>query len=467
MRTLPYVLAFLIISQLCFAVSPAFADDASATPAAGESVAPAAPAAQVAPAAPTVPPAAPVVVYTMPTLTPDTELFRRTPVIDGIVDDGEWDAFYTFNTGGWEATTYTDWDSSNLYVAAKSSKPIDLMMVLDANDDGWFHGEDNYEFRAVRGAGDALCLTVSRYESRNSKSPVATPVSPEEASMVELKSTKTETAYMIEMRVPALLIRDLKLGAGKKIGFQVDVNAGQDVLGWVPTPQLGDTKECTLVTKKFASLKPLELGFDLRYGRIARGEELIGRFHLANSGNETVDTRTLVVAGEGKAGDYLSSEKMRMEGLAPKKHLSHDVRSLIPSDMCVGSWAIGAEVRSGTERLGSALVSFDVVEPFEIELRLPPKDVRADVKDVTFGVAIRNNMRHDIRGTAKITLPIGWELWRNADMREFVVPNDASSSATFKAKPPLGVLGDVSVKVQVTVNGQTKTAEGKIFIVNP
>ncbi|MCL5105497.1 MAG: CBM9 family sugar-binding protein [Armatimonadetes bacterium] len=457
MRRLPYMLAFLVISQLCLSDAPAFADaDTTAPPA---PVAPAAPVA--APADPQTP------AITMPALTPDTELFRRTPIIDGVVEDGEWDAFYTFNTGGWEATTFADWDSGNLYVAAKSNKPVDMMIVLDAHDDGWFHGEDNYEFRAVRAAADALTVTVARYESKNSKSPVATPVTPEETAMVEVKSTRTATAYMIEMRVPTLLVRGLKLAAGRKIGFQIDLSAGLDALGWVPSSQPGETKECTLVTKKFASLKPLDMGFDLRYGRIARGEDLIGRLHLTNAGTETVDARTIVVAGEGKAGDYLSSEKVRVEGVGPKKHFSHDVRSLIPSDMRTGSWAVGAEVRSGTERLGSALVSFDVVEPFEIELRLPAKDVRADVKDVTFGVAIRNNMRRDIRGTAKITLPTGWELWRNADTREFEVPSDAVSSAGFKAKPPLGILGDVPVKVQVTVNGLTKTAEGKIVIVNP
>ena len=111
-----------------------------------------------------------------PLMTPDTDLLKRTPVIDGAVEDGEWDRFYSYCSGDWDITTYANWDSGNLYVAAKSNKAIDFLCVLDANADGWFHGDENFEFRAVRAQDDGLTLTVCRYESRNIKSPVATPV---------------------------------------------------------------------------------------------------------------------------------------------------------------------------------------------------------------------------------------------------------------------------------------------------
>ena len=459
----------VLISISISAVRIAAADEPPPAPAPS---APAPPAA--APEAPAVVPAAPAVspapaAKAEPTLiTPDTDIFRRTPVIDGVIDDGEWDAFYTYSCGDWQITTYADWDARDIYVGAKSNEPIDLLNVLDANNDGWFHGDENYEFKATRAGDGSLTLTVCRYESRNTKSPVATPVTDAEAAMVELKSTKSDTSYMIEMRVPASLIRGLKLAAGKKIGFQIDVKTTPDDSGWVPTNQLGDVRECTLVSRKFASLKPLVLGFDLKDPRVARGEELVGRFHMTNTGTETLDARNFVVAGEGKAGDYLSSEKIRIEGLRPKQHIARQVRTIVPKDMPTGSWAIGAEVRSNDARLGAALVSFEVVDPFEVELRVPSTNVRADVKDVTLGVVVRNNTRGDVRGKAKITLPIGWELWKNADTREFTVGSGGSvSSVAFKAKPPLGEMGSVPVKVVVTVGSESKTVEGKFSVVNP
>ncbi|MCE5313848.1 MAG: hypothetical protein ABFD49_09105 [Armatimonadota bacterium] len=408
-----------------------------------------------------------VMLYDIPQITADTEIFRRTPMIDGVIEDGEWDTYYTFETGGWSATTFADWDTQNVYVAAKSNRPLDFLTVLDCCDDGWFHGEDNYEFRATRVSDGALSLSVSRYESMNTKAPVATPVSPQEMASVELRSAKVEGVYMIEMRIPVALIPGFKLANGKKIGFQVALNASGGDSGWVPNNELGDTKQCIVVTKKFATLKPLELGFDLRDTVVAKGDELIGKFHLKNGGGEKMDVESFVIAGEGLAGEHLSSAKVRMDGLTAGQHVSGDYRSLVLSGMRVGSWALGAEVKSANSRLGSALVSFDVVEPFEIKLRLPDRDVRADAKDVTVGVVISNYRRSNIDGVAKVIFPTGWELWRGLDQRDFQISGKSNTAVSFKAKPPLGAIGDIPVRIDVICGNETKTVEGKFRVVNP
>ncbi len=420
---------------------------------------------------PAVAPPAPVTQEMAPAATilaPDTQILRRTPVIDGVIDAGEWDTYYANTAGDWQVTTYANWDGSNLYVGVKSSKPVDLSAVLDANNDGWFHGDENFEFKAIRDADSNLTLAVCSYESRNTKSPVATPISAMDAATVELKSTRSADAFVIEMRVPNTLIPGFRPAVGRTIGFQVSVKAAAEESGWVPTSQVGELTECTLVNKKFAALKPLVLGFDLKDAKVARGEELVGRFHLMNDGTETLDARNYILAGEGKAGAYLSAERIRVEGLPPKKHVSREMRTLIPTDMPLGSWALGAEVRSTDGRMGAALVSFDVVDPFEVALRLPIEDVRADVKDVTFRVMITNHTRRTVRGKTQITLPPGWELWKGVNTREFQVgPRGGETFVVFKAKPPLGEMGVVPVKAEVTIGAETKTVEGKITMVAP
>lgn len=403
---------------------------------------------------------------TTPEITPDTDIFRRTPKIDGVVEDGEWDVFYTWTTADLDVTTYANWDSSNIYIAARSNKPIDLLALLDAFDDGWYNGEDNYEFRALRGENNTFKLTVNRYDSKRTKTPAASPVSPAEVELVEMKSGVKDGITSIELRIPAALIPKLKLGANRKIGLLISARTGSDEASWIASGAPGDTKESTLVTKKIVSLKPLVLGFDLRDERIARGEELVAKFHLTNAGTETIDAQSFVIAGEGKAGDYMSSQKVRMQGLAPKKHISHDVVSIIPTDMPLGSWAVGAEVKSADGKLGAALVSFDVVEPFEVELRLPDKPVRSSVKDVTVAVAIRNNKRSSVRGEARITFPTGWELWKNADKREFRAAGKSVTSVLFKASPPLGALGVIPIKAEVTIDGKTVTVENSFTMVS-
>lgn len=422
---------------------------------------PVAPAAiQVAPGPPAQPQSAPKPL----TVTPDTSILRRTPVIDGTIEDGEWDVFYAL-AEPFEATTYADWDSQYLYLAARCAAAADFAAVLDANADGWFNGPDNYEFAVTRGEAGVV-LTVSRFDSAGAKQPTALPVSPGEAALVEMKSTSTQDALTVEMRIPSWLIRDFKLVTGRKIGLQMAFRTSPEAF-WTPSVAQSSVHQCELVSRKMASLKPLLLGFDLLDTRVARGDELVAKFHVTNDSSEEVDVRQFVLAGEGKSGDYLSSQKVRMDGLSPRKHVRQEFRSIIPRDMPLGTWAIGAEVRSADARLGGALVSFEVVEPFTVELRVPDKPVRVDVKDVTFTIIVRNNMRRNIRGQAKITLPQGWELWRDIDMREFASRDRSFASVPFKAKPPLGSLGEVSVSAEVTVEGITKTAEGRFSLVNP
>lgn len=482
LRTRIFVTAVLLFAFLLICSIPVVCEDnvpPAAAPAASDAKpavepAPAVPAALAEPAKPAEPaaPAAPVVVAGPPAkpevsdVTPDTNIFKRTPKIDGVVEDGEWDAFYTYKSGELEVTTYADWDSSNLYIAAKSNKPIDLLALLDANADGWYNGEDNYEFRVVRGAGDTSKLIVNRYDSRRTKTPSASAVTPEEAALVEMKSGTKDGVSSIELRMPGGLVRKFKLADKRKIGLLISARTGSDEASWIASGSPGDTRESTLVSKKIASLKPLDLGFDLRDTKIARGDDIVAKFHLANVGADTVDVRSFVIAGEGNAGDYLSSEKVRMEGLAPKKHISHDVRSVIPNDMPLGSWALGAEVKSADSKLGGALVSFDVVEPFEIVLRLPNQAVKPSVKDITVGVVITNNMRGNVRGSAVITMPAGWELWKNDPKRDFSASGQALTTVTFKMKPPLGALGQIPVKVDVTINGKTVTVEGEFTMVS-
>lgn len=447
-------LAALALLSLAFA-GPALGQD---TPA------PIEPAAMETAPAPA-PPA--VVKLEKPTVTPDTEILKRTPIIDGKIEDGEWDIYYTIDAENWEATTYANWDDSGLCIAAQSDRPIDLTFVLDADANGWYNGEGNYQFTLQRSADNALNLTVSRYDSKNNNSATAAPVSQAEASLVEVKSSQADSGYLIEMRVPAGMIRGFSPANGKKAGIQVSLNATDSAYGWVPGDSASSIAECILVNKKVAVLKPLALDLGLRDLKVARGDELVGKLYLTNEGTETVDVFSLVMAGEGKSGPYLSSQKIRVEGMAPKKHVSHEIRTIIPSDMPLGSWAIGAEVNSKSSRIGGALISFDVVEPFEAELKLPTSDVRTDVKDVTFTVVIKNNSRQNIRGISKITLPLGWELWKNADIREFSAHSEALTSVAFKAKPPLGALGNVPVSVDVTVGETVKTVQGNIKLVNP
>ena len=404
-------------------------------------------------------------------LIADTEIYKRTPVIDGKIDTGEWDTFYESTTPGAAVTTYADWDSSNLYFAAQCDKPFDMIVVLDALGDGWFNGQDNYEIRAIRDADGEVGKAVSRYESRNAVSALPVPVTSSELSMVEVASGSAEGKYFIEIKVAGAMIRDFRLVDKAKPAMQIATNVETGEAGWTPANVAGDKREClacSLVSKISASLNPLVVDMDVRTPRIARSEELFVRFSLVNSGAESVNARSYVLAGEGRSSAYLGSKTLRMEGLATKGKVFDDFSTTIPSDMPLGSWAFGGEVRSDTAKIGAVIGSFEVVEQWEAWLKSPTKDVSTHSKTVAIVVEVRNNLRRGIRGTAKITLPEGWELYRNLDTRQFDVTSISGvTTVTFRATPPLGVLGMVPVKIEISSRGITKVIEGGFNMVVP
>ena len=403
---------------------------------------------------------------------PDTQIFKRTPVIDGVISDGEWDIFYSYSSAGFEASTYTDWDSSKIYFGIKANQPVEAIISLDGNADGWFNGSENYEIRLTHSSDGQLNLSAGRYDSKDAKSPVASPIPALATQAIIAKSSQVNGAYFVEVAVPMECLPGVNIFDGKKIGLlfairsetlKADGSAG----AWIPAGEVGQTNECTLVSKKIASFKPLDVGFDLRDCKIARGEELLGKFHLTNNGTENVDVKNVVIAGEGRSGEYLSSEKVRFDGISAKRHVSSEIKSVIPLDMPLGSWAIGAEVKTADNRVGGALVSFEIVEAYDLQLNLPTKPVPANAKDVTMSVVVRNNCRHSIRGNVKITMPEGWELWKNAGSKEFAIASqDAITSVTFKAKPPIGASGKIPVKIEVDSEVLKKSIEGSFDLTN-
>ncbi len=406
-----------------------------------------------------------------PALTPDTEIFKRTPVIDGKVEAGEWDTFYESTVAGSAVITYADWDSNNLYFAAQCDKPFDMLVILDALGDGWFNGQDNYELKAIRDADGVVGKAVSRYESRNATSSLPQPVTANELEMVQMASGTADGKYFIEMKLPGELIRDFKLVDNAKPALQIATKTDAGDTGWTPDNVAGAKREClggTLLSKKSAALNPLLVDMDVRTPKIARTEDLFVRFSMINNGTESVNARTYILAGEGKSATFLGSKKVRMEGLPAKGKVFDEISTNIPSDMPLGNWAFGGEVRSDSAKIGAVIASFEVVDQWDASLKLPTKDISTHSKNVVIALEVRNNLRRPIRGTAKITLPLGWELYKNVDTKQFDVSSISGvTTVKFSATPPLGVLGAVPVKIEVSSRGINKTLEGSFNMVLP
>lgn len=412
----------------------------------------------------TAPPVVVKPVEPVPAITPDTTVIKRTPVINGQIDRGEWDKFFEFNYSGIHATTYVDWDSNNLYIASEATAPVDLLITLDANSDGWFHGGDNYELIARHGENnEAPTLSVSRYQSQGATGTGGVPLTAAEASSFTMKAGSAPGSYVYEIAIPRASVTGLALQPGRKIGLKVAVgiDSGTDVQ-WVPTAPLGEVQAISLVDAKSSANASLEITANMLDKRVAPGEELFARIHIRNKGKVASTADTIVVGGEGKTAKLLGSQLIRIEGIQPGKSCSFTFHTRIPQHAEPGSAALGIEARSGDESVAASIFSFDVMPPFEVQIdtNRPQNPLDGYYK---VAVLIKNNRQQPVTGKVKLTLPEGWTFRKSEDVKEFyLTTEEGEQSILFRIVPPKNVDPQIKLVAEVMVDKASVTKSGTL-----
>lgn len=401
----------------------------------------------------------------LPVVTPDRSLFRRTPVINGQIEQGEWDSFYRFDYGDLQVATYVNWDGENLYVASKSTSPTDLLVILDANNDGWFHGMDNYEFVARRSEpGGNPTLAVSRYESQKTPGNSGSPLTATEAAAFTLKTGTGEKLYVYELAIPKSSVAGLNLKSGKKIGLKVAVGIGGADMIWVPTAPLGETQTVELVSTKSSSSAPLNVNVQIRDARIAPGEELIAKITVKNTGETAVPVDTLVVGGEGRTSKTLGSQLIRLEEIKPGKSFTTTFRTPVPRTATTGSAALGVELRSGDNPVASSLLSFDIVPAYEVKLGIGDRPLQRGVYS-RIAAFVKNNTQKEIHGKIKLSLPDGWTFRWSQDSKDFYIRQEESEQAiVFRVKPPTNPQAKTPVLAEIKIGDQVISTSGIITV---
>lgn len=398
-----------------------------------------------------------------------TSVLRRTPALDGAIDPGEWDPVYQVQDPDFSATAYADWDEGRLYVGFQSNKPTDLMVTIDANSDGWFHGSDNYILKAVNTPEKSTAITLAKYDSKAKMDTPGATV-PVDVSGLSYKSSLKEDSNVVEIAIPVDVIEGLKLGVGKKLGMRMALRPSVEGAPWKPMAVLGDVEPCVLSNRKAVATDQMDMSIELRDYKVVSGQTLEAKLFLKNTSTQPLPVDCFVIGGDGRAAKFLNSAKIRVEGLAGGATAKHKFETRIPSDMPTGSWALGAEARSETGRMGAALASFEVVKPYEITMNVGDDPLILGSKsETTVRVKMKNNAPDRALGEMIITLPEGWRLKPNLRVRKFEISGeDRSEEVKFRIVPPVGVApGDATVKVDVKINGETFSLGKNLTVVAP
>ncbi|MBQ9358189.1 MAG: hypothetical protein IJT95_01450, partial [Abditibacteriota bacterium] len=296
--------------------------------------------------------------------SPDKDLLKRSPVIDGVYNEDEWDLFYEASdipSGNTDIRVYSNWDDKYLYVAVTSSVLSDVAVVLDSSGDGWTVANGAYLFKVMGGES----LEAFKAESNTLSEAAVSMMSPVDSDSILCESGITKGRYSVELAIPAqTAIRELKsFEEGREIGFNVAVHTTAGEAGWImfnPADLSDNTLKCKLVTYKSAILGDLVLNLKLDREIIVPGETLDGKISLSNKSGETVNVSNIVLGGEGALDKYVNAYKIVVGDIKKKSTFTRAYHTNTSKDMAPGTWVLGAEIFAGDTKIGGAMKSFEV-----------------------------------------------------------------------------------------------------------
>jgi len=150
---------------------------------------------------------------------------RCTPQIDGRLSAGEWSAFAAGRGRDLDAHTFMAWDDGNLYFAVEANRPCVVRLDIDAANNGWFAGSDNYRITITPpeepGSAPEVDAAIFDWDKFNAEPRVYVYWNKEKVKASDLKVAVGESGghYVVEMAIP----RNEKTGLLPKAGAVVNV----------------------------------------------------------------------------------------------------------------------------------------------------------------------------------------------------------------------------------------------------
>lgn len=436
-------------------------EKAPATPATLAGQTPAQPAAP--PAVQTQPPAAaPDIQWRIrPTFPTDPQRLRRTPSIDGVLQDGEWDPFYTINTGPVQGTVYCNWDQNYLYVATRTDHPATVVVDVDGSDDGWLRGADNLEIVVgSAGANSAPSLDARLLDATSSKDAPFWSSKTLDLKTIEVAEQVTNGTQVMEMGIPKDMA-SLLLRPGSSVGLRVEFLPPGAASAYAPTepyePHL--LLDANLVDAHVEAASGINPSLTLSDTTPIAGEKLYATLDLSNQMDVPIAVRSVTWAGDAASTNALDLLKQVAVPPVPASgRLKLGYRSILPADLVPGSYTLVATTQLANGKVAQCSAAFNLVEPIHPTLNVDPNPVVVVGNTrVTVNLSVFSEVPDHWRGDLEITrYPRGWVLDGGA-RRSVAVFGKGATSVTpiFFHLPASTGPGDYPVETRISWRGRT------------
>ncbi len=146
------------------------------------------------------------------------------------LQSGGWRPFVSMRNADVTADTYLNWDEGHLYFALRSSRPVTLHLDLDAANDGWFHGSDNYRIRVspkeLSGEGVPVDVAIFDWDKFFATPQVYVYWNREKVTVQQLRLAEEREGkwYVLKVAVPRSEATSLRLAPGRRMGIKPSIS---------------------------------------------------------------------------------------------------------------------------------------------------------------------------------------------------------------------------------------------------
>lgn len=138
--------------------------------------------------------------------------------IDGALSEDEWPSMNTFNDPRLQAEIYSQWDSTFLYFAIRLDGAVDFKIQIDANQDGWFAGSDNWIIKS----DPAETVTAQLFDAGDFSAWPAMRNDVKVNDIIKFSTSSQSAVYVVEIAIDARRL----FGFTPRSGLGIDFNFG-------------------------------------------------------------------------------------------------------------------------------------------------------------------------------------------------------------------------------------------------
>jgi len=392
--------------------------------------------------------------FRVPPVIVESARIATTPVLDGKLEEEEWDPFASEATG----STFLQWQPGALNVAAKIPAGKDLVVSLDLSGNGWLIGADNLELRVQMVAGKPV-LSGRLVDATNVNGPVWIPLPGfAMSSTAAVSSDGDGTTIEATFVDPGLGL--LPEEEAKRVSVRMDAldaNSGE-VGAFVPR---------VLAPVTFVLSRSAGLPEGLRFKPEGEGKGVVPgqsfRLRYTFEGDNKLGLQRIALRSEGPA--KLASNLLE----SPFPIFDNKKRAFIDYDSLVAAGAsLGYRVARGTLTTADGLpgltqISYRIAPPIDVELVRSKVVVSQTDRSQKQTFYIRSNSSKGVDGTVTLSIPDPIRIL-NGNVRSFRFGPRGRSRQTLELYVPANTVGPYPVTFAISANAWKYEQKGFVNV---